>query len=197
VTDWDYFMAETKRDPRLKEDILISAMELMSQKGVIGTTLSDIATDCNISRGTLYYYYRSKNDLILDINEWNMEKLTSRLLKLLDPYIEEGRDFSQIMLEVFKTISGAGTRGRMHLYLINEAISRNPELVDKLRDSYSKWFSILETAFEKILPDRIDREAVARAVVASIDGLMIQNILSIDKVPLDRVVESMVSGYGV
>ena len=169
----------------------------MSLKGVNGTTLSDIAKDCNISRGTLYYYYRSKNDLILGINEWNMNKLTTPLLTLLDSSIAEGKDLSSIMLEVIKTISKAQTRGRMHLYLLNEAISNNPGLLDKLRESYSQWFCILESSFEKILPDPFDREAIARAIVASIDGLMIQNILSMEKIPLNRVVDSMVSGFGV
>lgn len=169
----------------------------MSRKGVIGTTLSDIAVRCGISRGTLYYYYRSKNDLILDINEWNMDKITSGLLGQLDRYITDGMGFSEILIEVFKTISGAETRSRMHVYLINEAISGNDELACRLKESYKSWFFILETAFIKILPDSMDREAAARALVAAIDGMMIQNILSIKETPMERVVTSMVTGYGV
>jgi len=189
-------MAETRNDPQLKECILTTALELMSRKGVNRTTLGDIAGQCEISRGTLYYYYKSKDDLILDINEWNMGKLTRGLLGLLDKYIEEGRSFSEIMIEVFKTISGAETRGRMHLYLINEAISKSPGLLERLRQSYYQWFEILEKAFIKILPADCDREALARAIVASIDGMMIQNILAINGgVPLDRVVSSMAEGY--
>jgi AcrR family transcriptional regulator len=190
-------MAETKKDPKIKEIILASALKLMSEKGVSGTSLSDIAIKCEISKGTLYYYYRSKDALIFDINKWNMEKLTSDLLDLLDSFIREGKEVSEILLEMFKTISGAQTRGRMHLYLINEGLSRNPDLVKKLRDSYGHWFNMLEEAFAKILPAKTDREAAARALVASLDGIMIQNILSIDEIPLERVVTTLVSGYGV
>lgn len=170
-------------------------MELMSEKGVKGTTLSDIASHCRISRGTLYYYYRSKDELIFDINEWNMSRLTSGLLNMLDGFIKKGLGFTEIMLEVFKAVSGAETRGRMHIYLINEAISRNPDLQKRLQHSYRHWFSILEEAFTRILPDDCDREALARGIVASLDGIMIQNILSISTIPLERVVGSMVSGF--
>lgn len=190
-------MAETKGDPRLKEHILTTALELMSRKGINGTTLSDIAKACDISRGTLYYYYNSKSELILQINKWNMEKLTDGLLKLLDTYIEKGLGFSEILPEVFKTISGAQTRGRMHLYLINEAISKNPDLADRLRESYRNWFLILESAFIKILPENKDRQAIARALVASLDGMMIQNILSINEIPLNRVTASMSDGFAI
>ena len=156
----------------------------------------DIAVKCDISKGTLYYYYRSKNELIMDINEWNMNKITSGLLELLDTFIANGKGFTEILPEVFKAVSGAEIRGRMHLYLINEAISKNPDLIIKLRESYREWFDILERAFEKILTDFEDPEALARAIVASIDGIMIQNILSIGEIPMDRVVSTMVSGYG-
>lgn len=189
-------MAETRKDPKLKEHILTTSLDLMSRKGVAGTTLKQVAESCGISRGTLYYYYKSKDDLILDINKWNMDRLTGTLFGLLDSYMKEGREPSQIVLEVFRAVGGAEMRGRMHLYLINEAISRNPDLTERLRESYRNWFQILEEAFTKILPENADRQAVARGLVAALDGMVIQNILSLDDIPLERIVSVEINGYG-
>lgn len=155
-----------------------------------------VAETCGISAGTLYYYFRSKDDLILHINQWNMERLTSSLLALLEEHVREGRDSAEIILEVFKALNAAELRGRMHLYLINEAMSRNPDLLIPLRKSYRNWFDMIEKAFIRILPVEADREAIARGLVASLDGLIIQKILNIDDVPLERIVKVETKGYG-
>lgn len=189
-------MAETLKDPQLKKRILSKALELMSVEGINNTTLKKVAESCEISRGTLYYYYRSKDELILHINDWNMERLTSSLLILLEEHVKAGLDPSDIILEVFKALDSAELRGRMHLYLINEAMSRNPGLLKPLARSYRNWFRILEEAFVKILPEGADREAIARGLVATLDGLIIQKILNLDDIPLERIVEVETKGYG-
>lgn len=188
-------MAETRKDPALKEQILEKALELMSDKGVQRTSLSQIAEASGISKGTLYYYYKSKDELILDINKGNMDRLTSSLLTLLEIPPGEERSMESVILEVFKAVGQAEMRGRLHLYLINEAISGNPGLAEKLRESYREWFEILESAFKAILPSITDREAVARGLVASLDGIIIQNILKLNDIKLERIVEREVKGY--
>jgi len=40
--------------------------ELMTERGVTDTSLADIAGEVGISKGTLFYYYSSKNDLVYD-----------------------------------------------------------------------------------------------------------------------------------
>lgn len=160
-----------------------------------GATLGEIAQVCGISRGTLYYYYRSKDDLILDINEWNMEKITRGLLELLEACIGEGRGMGEILTEAFRTITGAEARGRLHLHLLNEAFSRNPALVGRLKKSYRRWFRLMETALEELLPVGADGEALARGIVASLDGMVIQSLLSLDEIPLERIVGTAVQGF--
>lgn len=189
-------MAETRKDPNLKEQILAVSVDLMAQGGVSSTSLSQIAEACGISKGTLYYYFRSKDELILQINKWNMDRLTSSLLTLLDSFIDEERDAAHIILEVFRAVSGAELRGRMHLYLLNEALTLNPTLIEPLRESYREWFAIIEKNFRKILPAESDREAIARGLVAALDGMIIQKILSLDDIPLERIVDVEIKGYG-
>ena len=48
----------------MKETILSAATDLIIKQGVKNTSLADIAKASNISKGTLYYHYSSKNDLI-------------------------------------------------------------------------------------------------------------------------------------
>jgi DNA-binding transcriptional regulator YbjK len=47
-----------------KEKIVISAARLIVKKGFLKTSVRDIAEYCGISMGKLYYYLKSKNDIL-------------------------------------------------------------------------------------------------------------------------------------
>jgi AcrR family transcriptional regulator len=47
-----------------REKIVISAARLIVKKGFLKTSVRDIAEHCGISMGKLYYYLKSKNDIL-------------------------------------------------------------------------------------------------------------------------------------
>lgn len=52
------------KEENVKERIIRTSWSLFSQKGFDKTTLNDIITTANISKGTFYYYFRSKDTLL-------------------------------------------------------------------------------------------------------------------------------------
>jgi len=57
-----------QRETELRKQIILEAAEkLFLSKGYEDTTMDDIATDAEFSKGTLYNYFRSKEDLYLAI----------------------------------------------------------------------------------------------------------------------------------
>lgn len=59
-----------------KNEILDAANELFSQKGFDGTSTGDILERVHIARGTLYYHFKSKEDIMDAL----IERFTSRML---------------------------------------------------------------------------------------------------------------------
>lgn len=53
-----------KQEMSVKERIIHSSWNLFFQKGFEDTTLNDIIEAADISKGTFYYYFRSKNTLL-------------------------------------------------------------------------------------------------------------------------------------
>lgn len=51
-----------------KESILAEAKQLFSSKGYRGTTLSDLTSAFGVSRPSLYYYFRSKVELLSELH---------------------------------------------------------------------------------------------------------------------------------
>ena len=52
-----------------KQLIIDSTSRLIEERNVEAVSLQDIATEAGISKGTLYYYYTSKQLVLLDIIE--------------------------------------------------------------------------------------------------------------------------------
>jgi AcrR family transcriptional regulator len=64
--------------PPVKEDkrdrILSAAKAVFAQKGFSGAVISDIAVRADIGKGTVYEYFRSKEDLFFAVFEWFIEQ---------------------------------------------------------------------------------------------------------------------------
>ncbi|MBE0673842.1 MAG: helix-turn-helix transcriptional regulator, partial [Bacteroidales bacterium] len=59
-------VTERKEKERLRrrEDILDSAERVFTEKGIIATTIDDIAREAELGKGTLYNYFPSKEAIL-------------------------------------------------------------------------------------------------------------------------------------
>lgn len=170
--------------------IIKTAMELISSQGVEKTSLARIADKAGISKGTLYYYYSTKNDLIFDIADVHMDKITGDVFsKIEEP--GAGVSWEVLLTLLFDSLLSSKTRSRLHLYLIREAIAGNDGLKKRFQNTYSLWFAMVDEAFEKM--SRTDTEIAIKAkfLVAVIDGFIIQTLVSVEKADTRDIVAQM------
>lgn len=173
-----------------KKKIIDTAIDLISQKGIKGTSLADIAKNVGISKGTLYYYYATKNDLIFDITETHMDHLTNRLFDI----IRQNRGnvtWREMSYKLFTTVIDSETRTRLHIYLIQEILSGNLKLKDHFTKTYNKWFDLIAEAYNLITDKDKEILVQARIFVAAIDGFIIQHIIGTEQIPFNEVVNNL------
>ena len=65
-------MNEQKTKRRLQ--IVEAAAQIFAQQGYDGAAVADIAIQANIGKGTVYEYFKSKEDLFFAVFEWFQEK---------------------------------------------------------------------------------------------------------------------------
>lgn len=74
---------ENAKREKKREEIANAAFRLFMQKGYTNTKIIDIAAAMNIGKGTVYEYFKSKDDILLDIILNNVkgefEKLSVRI----------------------------------------------------------------------------------------------------------------------
>lgn len=60
-------MTESSKDERVKQQILEAALGLFAKWGLFKTTMEDIAKAAGKGKSTLYYYFKSKDEIFFDL----------------------------------------------------------------------------------------------------------------------------------
>ena len=72
-------MRQVKKPEQRRAEILAMSKKLFVQKGYMNTTTQDIISALNISRGLLYYHFKSKEDILMYIAEQQTTPLFNRI----------------------------------------------------------------------------------------------------------------------
>jgi AcrR family transcriptional regulator len=98
-----------------REEILSAAEKVFAAKGFVTTKMIDIANRAEFGTGTLYKYFKSKEDLYFTLIDKKMEEINQlvkavfsqkttsikkieKVLRLLAEFIEKNRDFFRIYI---------------------------------------------------------------------------------------------------
>lgn len=174
--------------------IIDTASKLMADKGIKQTTLADIAREAGISRGTLFYYYASKNDLIYDILEKHLSDLTDAIFASLPRRRSSTADLASVLQSALTGLIQDENSGRINLYLLQEAIIDNSDLKDRFVVKYQTWRELIAGQIARAfgISDSRRLSALGTLLLAMIDGLTIQFLLAPQSVNFQEVAQQMV-----
>jgi AcrR family transcriptional regulator len=79
---------QSKLYPEIRQGILKSAAELFAEKGFSTTTIVDLAAACQSSRGALYHYFSSKEEILTRILEEHVSSMLDVLVQLGEERLE-------------------------------------------------------------------------------------------------------------
>ncbi len=169
-----------------RERILQAAARLMIANGVSNTSLADIASEADISKGTLFYHYPSKGDLVFDISERHMSHITEKIFRWVNN-TAGSLPPERVLRMVYDLLLTSEKRSQIHVYLIQEALTADTSLRERFSQEYRRWRELVEQGLKKILPPNAEFATLARIIVSTIDGFLLQSLLSTEQVPLDDV----------
>lgn len=86
-----------KKNRLSKELLLAEAKELFSRKGYKGTTIKDLTSIFGVSRPSIYYYFQSKMDILLELHAKGFEEATKDLNTLLASDMPTKEKFRKIL----------------------------------------------------------------------------------------------------
>ena len=180
-----------KQNHSMKEKILLASIDLMRKNGIKNTSLADIAREVNISKGTLYYHYSSKDDIIFDIADNHLNIISKALLNCIS---QVNSDFTteEFVLIILKNISHIEGTGRIHMYLLCEAITSNDALRERIGVKYIEWRTALENQMADIISDKSNAKAASFLLVSIVDGLVVHALLKTDEIPYSEIARFLI-----
>lgn len=162
-----------KRASKRKKDILMAAAEVFHTKGYHEATLEEIATMTDYTKGSIYYYVKSKQDLLFECNKMAMEHLINNMAEII--MLSSGPDAKlrqaikmhiEIGIEKFSLVSTA--------VQLNFALQEPYKSETKvLRDKYEKqWLSILDEGISNGTFKELDRKIILYIILGAMNNMM-------------------------
>jgi AcrR family transcriptional regulator len=166
----------------VKEKIVQAAIATFSKYGYDKTRMDDIAESANLGKGTLYLYFKSKEELFYAISENSIKELKEQLSKLFSKKEDLVHDAEKFYDQYRNLIHDSE---KVSFEMIAES-SRNPKLRKALYKQRMKVYDIvidyLRRQIEKgFFRKDMDVNAIASGLVALYDGLTISKLLGISE----------------
>ncbi|MFB9953150.1 TetR/AcrR family transcriptional regulator [Rhizobium puerariae] len=106
-----------RRQRLVREALVRAARIVMSEKGVDGATMLEIAARADVGAGTVYNYFKSKDDLAVAVLEEMMYDLGLRIEKVTDTF----EDPAQVYAFGIRTVLETATRDVRWKQLLNRS----------------------------------------------------------------------------
>jgi TetR/AcrR family transcriptional regulator, repressor for uid operon len=178
----------------LREKIIQAAIESFAQTGFDRTKMEDIAKRLGLSKGTIYLYFNSKEDLFLAICEHYLKVMRNQQHSAIFPKKEDLVLDSEHFYENFRRLEQG--KDRVMLEMVVES-SRNSRLKKGMYEHRLKVYDAvvehLNRQIEKgFIKKGIDVNGLASAFVALYDGLTVSKMLGISEASNKKAWAAMV-----
>lgn len=138
---------------RTRELILTMAQELLEEDGFVKVSSKDIARKCNVSQGTIFLHFQTKDNLLNSILSSNIEALEIELRSNCNPK-DSMDNFLRSYLDILVVYEGFLSRAYKDYSYLSESLRRNIDnletiikniFFDNLRNNAVKKLSIIDS----------------------------------------------------
>ena len=191
--------APVARNPEKYDRILEAALAVFAEKGFFVSRISDIADRANVADGTVYLYFKNKDEIlataITTAFETFMNHARTELEKIADP-VERLRKLARLHLEAL-----GGNRNAAIVFQME--LRQSTRLSEFSHQHLIEYFGLVRAAiqqgqqsgvFRKQMPDKI----AANCFFGALDEMVTSWVLSEHEFPLadaaDSVVDILLNG---
>lgn len=163
------------RNDNVKEKILDAATGLLDTQTFADISLAEIAAAAGVSKGTLYYYYKNKTDILFDLTNRYLDRQWDELIAWTG---NKDKDTSVHRLAKYVVERNTASAG-MRLHLIHAAMLGDEALRAKLIDRYAAFERLIA---EKIAErtDAVSADYLSQLILLASDGMIVQEALRND-----------------
>ncbi|WP_077329666.1 TetR/AcrR family transcriptional regulator [Virgibacillus siamensis] len=167
-----------------KEEIMQSAIRFFSEKGYFSTSVQEIADDCKISKGTLYQFFDSKEELLIQAIESNHKKM---LQSAANVNVDASLSAKEKLIRKIAAQADGFRNNKDFMVMLLRALPPhdNPEialLMKRIKVTMTNWYKdcLLEAYGEKAEPYIWDFTIMFQGMLREYISLVIHDKKDID-----------------
>lgn len=176
-------MAAPRKD-NVKGLIIQAAEELLKTKKLSAISLAEIAASAGISKGTLYYHYKNKDDILFDIMDIYLEEQLQDLLRWTE---DSSKDTSLHRLMKYVLERDIATAD-MRLHFFYDAMLGNEVIRERLTKRYTEFADIIAQKIET-RTQKIDAGYLAWFLLMLSDGLFVHKMMGNPYIHADKFIK--------
>lgn len=180
-----------------KKVILDTAKELFIKKNIQQVTLDEIAKKSNIAKGTIYLYFKNKDELVFEVyKELQQLQIDKAILKMRDT-----KDIKTKIIILFDYYLDDKQKEFINLFINFYTATVNNYSDDKLvinKLNYEKIFALIDDILQNaIATNQIKYQNsynLTKSICASIDGLFFYSLIIKDfdfRYELDKYLDTL------
>lgn len=182
-------MGKAEENKQKKRTALLShAFSLFMKKGITGTTISDIAQQAGVGKGTFYFYFKDKEDLIEKLIAQKAEQLLLNAVHTLNEHPEAVQVEDKLVLIADSLLEQLNSDSRL-LKFINKNLNYGIYKKALLREEVKSDFDIVAAYYELIQSDGStwkDADLMLYTIVELVSSTCHSIILEQDPVDLEN-----------
>lgn len=166
------------RKENIRQLILDATCELLKTQALADISLAEIAKAAGISKGTLYYHYKTKGEIFFDITDRYLDEQWEDLIRWTENKDKDTSLNRLVKYVVERNIASAGLR----MHLLSEAQLGDEVLRQRLITRYEEFQALIS---QKIAERTgIPADFLTWLILLLSDGLIVQEAIKSDA--LDR-----------
>ena len=166
-------MDQTKQDLR-KDQILNAALTVLVQNGYEGSRMDDVVSKSQLSKGAIYWYYKSKKDMYLDlVNFWVI-----RYSATINHLVENDQAAPDQLKSLFNYFIDQYESDPDPFIALTEFWSmaqKDDDFRAKLQKVYSQFLEVLEKIVAKGVKDgdfkKLDIRITAMSIMLNVESI--------------------------
>lgn len=171
-----------------RDAILDAARKVIAKSGVHKASMQSIAEEAGLSKGAVYYHFKSKNEILYALID---QYLRAAISPFKTSLISSGspEELKKSLLYGIRQRLEAMEHNQLQFYLTHEAIKSNKDMQDRLGSKYRSWVDMSEQGMRRAYDLEIPRlnRALAATLIAAIDGQVIQLLLDAEVVTVEEL----------
>ena len=157
-----------------------TATRLFTSGGIHASSLADIAKAAKLSKGTLYYYYPTKEYLVMDIAEHHLNKMRDTIFSWIDA-LNAKMCVTEALVALIHALLEDEAGMQLHFVLMCEAMRGDGALRNRFASKNKEWCVMLEVGLLKIPDSGAARvKSVCKSFFALFDGCALHRLMGED-----------------